>query len=55
VYNIYGEELYSKVLITEQKGKTVYIVDLFQKLSPGVYMITATSSQKVYSKRLVVN
>src|ERR1019366_508009 len=55
VYDVLGQEMYSKVVITEQKGNTVYAIDLLQKLSPGVYMITATSNQKIYSKKLIVN
>jgi PKD-like domain/Bacterial Ig-like domain (group 2)/Secretion system C-terminal sorting domain len=55
VHDILGQEIYSKIIITEQKGNAVYGMDLSQKLSSGVYMITATSNQKVYSKRLVVN
>ena len=55
VYDVLGQELYSKIIITEQKGNAVYAIDLLSKLSSGVYMITATSNQKVYSKRLIVN
>jgi PKD-like domain len=55
VYDVLGQELYSKVIVTEQKGNAIYAIDLLQKLSPGVYFITATSNQKVYSKRLIVN
>lgn len=55
VYDILGREKYSKAIVTEQKGNTVYIIDLDQKLNSGVYLITATSDQKIYSKRLVVN
>lgn len=55
VYDILGQEKYSKAIITEQKGNAVYIIDLDQKLNSGVYLITATSDQKIYSKRLVVN
>lgn len=55
LYDILGQEKYSKAIVTEQKGNTVYIIDLDQKLNAGVYLITATSDQKIYSKRLVVN
>lgn len=55
VYDVFGKEKFSKVIVTEQKGNTVYAIDLEQKLNSGVYMITATSSQKMYSKRMVVN
>ncbi len=55
VYDVLGQELYSKIVVTEQKGNAVYAIDLLQKLSKGVYMITATSNQKIYCKRLIVN
>ena len=55
VYDVFGKEKFSKVIITKQKGNTAYAIDLEQRLNAGVYMITATSSQKMYSKRMVVN
>lgn len=55
VYDIAGKENYSKVLITSTNGENVYAVDPSSKLIPGVYFITATSNQNIYSKRLIVN
>lgn len=55
VYDILGQEIYSKLIITEQKGNNVYSIDLFHNLSPGMYMINATSNQKIISKKLIVN
>jgi hypothetical protein len=54
VYDVNGKESYSKVMITEINGNNVFAVDNSSQLSPGVYLITATSQQKVYSKRLIV-
>lgn len=54
VYDITGKENYSKVLITSTNGENVYAVDPTSKLIPGVYLITATSQQNIYSKRLIV-
>jgi hypothetical protein len=54
VYDILGKENYSKVIITEQTGKNVFAIDPSSKLSQGVYLITATSNQKTYSKKLIV-
>jgi hypothetical protein len=54
VYDVLGQEKYSKVIVTEQKGNMIYVMDLSQRLDTGVYMITATSNQKNYSKKLVV-
>ena len=55
INDILGQQLYSKVISTEQEGNTTYILDLIQKLNSGVYFITATSDQKVYVKRMIVN
>jgi hypothetical protein len=55
VHDVLGKEIYSKVIITEQKGNIVYAIDLLQKVSPGVYLITVTSNDKIYNKKLIVN
>lgn len=55
VYDISGKENYSKVLITNTNGENIYAIDSASKLLPGVYYITATSQQNIYSKRLIVN
>lgn len=54
VYDVTGKESYSKVIVTEINGNNVYAIDNSNQLSTGVYIITATSDQKIYSKRLVV-
>jgi hypothetical protein len=55
VHDILGKEIYSKVLITSENGSNVHAIDPSQKLPSGVYMITATSNDKIYNKKLVVN
>ncbi len=55
VYDVLGKEMYSKVLITAENNSEVHAIDPSQKLSSGVYIITAASKQKIYNKRLVVN
>jgi hypothetical protein len=54
VYDVNGKESFSKVVITEVNGNNVYAIDNTNQLSPGIYIITATSQQKIYSKRLIV-
>ncbi|MGQ0827450.1 MAG: T9SS type A sorting domain-containing protein [Bacteroidota bacterium] len=54
VYDITGRESYSKVLLLQTEGDNVYAIDESKKLSPGVYIVTATSNQSIYSKRLIV-
>jgi hypothetical protein len=54
VYDVNGKESFSKVVVTEITGNNVYAMDNSNQLSPGIYLITATSAQKIYSKRLIV-
>ncbi len=56
VHDMLGHEIFSKVFINiNENGSIVQAVDPTEKLHSGVYMITATSSNKIYNKRLVVN
>lgn len=54
VYDMTGKESYSRIIVTSTQGENVYAIDPNQKLSKGVYLVTATSNQSIYSKRLVV-
>lgn len=55
VYDILGNEIFSKVIITNENDSDVHAIDPSQKLPVGVYIISATSDQKIYNKRLIVN
>ncbi len=52
--DIYGNELYTKVFISSKNDNVVFAIDLGQKLNSGVYFISATSNQKIYNKRLII-
>ena len=54
LYDVTGKEVYSKVVITSVDGNNIYAIDTSNKLSPGVYLVTATSNQNIYSKRLII-
>ncbi len=54
VYDISGKESYSKIIVTEDSGEQVYAIDPSQKLAPGIYLISGTDNQKIYSKKLIV-
>ena len=54
VYDLVGKESYSKIIITEETGDNVYAIDPRNKLVPGIYLITATSKQTIFSKKLIV-
>lgn len=54
VRDITGKENYSKVVITKEDNETVFAFDMENKLPAGIYVITATSKQNIYSKKLIV-
>lgn len=54
VYDVNGKESYSKVIISQQDGENIYAIDPSSKLSSGMYLITATSQQKIYNKKLII-
>ncbi|MBL7889602.1 MAG: DUF2341 domain-containing protein [Bacteroidia bacterium] len=54
LFDVNGKEVYSKVLLTSTDGENVYAIDPSSKISPGVYLVTATSNQNIYSKRLII-
>ena len=54
VCDVTGRETYSKVIITDQKGENIFALDPSGKLAAGIYMITATSDERVHSKKLIV-
>ncbi|MBA3706697.1 MAG: T9SS type A sorting domain-containing protein, partial [Bacteroidetes bacterium] len=54
VFDVTGKESYSKVLVVQTVGDNVFAIDPTEKLSPGVYLIKATSNQNVYSKKLII-
>jgi hypothetical protein len=54
VYDAFGRESFSKVIVTADAGNNVFAVDPESKLAPGVYVITATSQDKHFSKKLII-
>jgi hypothetical protein len=54
VYDATGKETYSKVIISGDNGDNIYALDPSGKLAAGIYMITATSQQSIYNKKLIV-
>ena len=54
VYDLLGLELYSKVIVTSQNEKSISVIDPTQKLSPGIYLIVASSNNEIYKKKLIV-
>ncbi len=55
VYNVLGSLIFSKVIVSAENGNNIYAIDPSQKLSSGIYTISATSNDRVYNKKLIVN
>lgn len=54
VYDAMGQETLSKVNIIDKNNGQVTAVDPSNKLSPGVYIISATSDNSIYKQKLIV-
>lgn len=55
VYDELGRESYSKVIFTGgDSSESSFVIDPSGKLKPGIYMVTATSEKKSFTKRLIV-
>ncbi len=53
IRDISGKECFSKVIITQENQQLIGI-DSEHKLAAGTYIITASSNNKLYSKKLIV-
>ena len=54
VRDIQGKEHYSKVLIADESGNIVRVIDPQQKLSTGTYIIISSSDDQLIDKKLIV-
>ena len=48
-----GKECFSKVIISQENLQLI-AVDSEQKLAAGTYIVTASTSNKLYSKKFIV-
>lgn len=54
MYDVLGKEKISKKIMRCEKGNNTYSFGTFDKLSAGIYFITASSEKNVCSKKLIV-
>ena len=54
VNDIYGHELYSNVHIIKESTSSVFAINTDNNLSPGIYFIIATSNNKIYNKKIII-
>ena len=53
IRDVHGREFYSKAIINIEKGQLIGL-PIDSQIPSGVYLITASSENKVYSKRLII-
>jgi uncharacterized repeat protein (TIGR01451 family) len=54
LYDMEGKTSYSKVIMTGQNNGTLEAIDPAHQLAPGVYLIVATSENKIYKQRIII-
>lgn len=54
VKDVSGKEYYSKVFVVERQSDFIFTIDPEQKLSPGIYLVSASVDNSLYNKKLIV-
>jgi len=54
VYDIIGNEIYSKVLLTKIDGPSIYALAIQHNLYPGIYFVAATNNNKILKKKIII-
>ncbi|MGE0568973.1 MAG: T9SS type A sorting domain-containing protein [Bacteroidia bacterium] len=54
VSDLLGQELYSKIFVLNNDGKTIIGLDKLENLAPGMYNVLASSSDKLYNRKIVI-
>jgi hypothetical protein len=54
VFDAEGRETYSKVIITSSSGPNLIALDTENRLSPGLYIVSASSDNSIVKKKLIV-
>lgn len=54
LYDVMGRETYSKVIITENDGNNTFGIDMEDRLASDIYLVTASSKNYNYSKKVVI-
>lgn len=53
IRDVLGRECYSK-LITIETGENIYAIDKLENISPGIYWVSASSNDEMYSIKMVI-
>ena len=49
-----GQEVFSKFIVVEEYGNVVSAIDVQGRVAPGVYIITGSSDQRLFQKKIVI-
>lgn len=52
--NIFGETVYSKIVLTDSSGSVPEAIEIGNKLSPGTYVVTASTDNNLYKQKLII-
>ena len=53
VKDVTGREYYSKVFITNETDNSIFAIDPYSKISPGVYFVIGSSDNSIYFKKII--
>lgn len=54
VIDVYGKTLYSNVIIIGKSGNAVIVIDYDKNLPVGIYIISGSTNDVIYSRKLIV-
>ena len=54
LYDVLGKEYYSKMTLSDTEGNVSFVIETSMPLSKGVYIVKASSDDKLISKKIVV-
>jgi hypothetical protein len=54
LYDLQGQTTYSKVIVTGQDKSVMEAIDPSAKLAAGVYLVVATSDNKIYKQKVII-
>lgn len=52
--DIFGETVYSKIVLTDSSGSVPEAIEIGNKLSPGTYVVTASTDNNLYKQKLII-
>lgn len=54
VLDITGKEFYSKIVVSDYNGEIATVIDPYDKLPVGTYLVTGSADNRLFSKKLLV-